>query len=197
MPGIGGGPFAKGDFTIDLSAGTVVCPAGQAAPLRAAGNGWLASLGAASATCPLVARCTTAKTGRTIWVGPYEEQVARVRARQADPDWKARYRANWPKVERNIGHLMRRRHGGRRARVRGTPKVGADLALLAAAVNLARLSVLGLTHQNGTWSAATGYEMDNSPASTPLQGPAGRLLEESEARCAPPANPTLIPRIAR
>jgi IS5 family transposase len=59
-------------------------------------------------------------------------------------------------VERKIGHLMRRRHGGRRARVRGTVKVGADLALLAAAVNLARLSVLGLAHQNGTWSAETG-----------------------------------------
>jgi len=151
-----GGRFTKGDFTIDLAASTVVCPAGQAAPLRAAGNGWLASFGAACATCPLVARCTTAKTGRTIWVGPYEEQLARARARQTDPDWKAKYRATRPKVERKIGHLMRRRHGGRRARVRGTLKVGADLALLAAAVNLARLSVLGLAHQNGTWSAETG-----------------------------------------
>ncbi len=151
-----GGRFTKGDFTIDLATSTVVCPAAQAAPLRAAGHGWLASFGAACATCPLVARCTTAKTGRTIWVGPYEEQLARARARQTDPDWKAHYRATRPKVERKIGHLMRRRHGGRRARVRGTVKVGADLALLAAAVNLARLSVLGLTHQNGTWSAETG-----------------------------------------
>jgi len=32
---------------------------------------------------------------------------------------------------------MRRRHGGRRARVRGTAKVAADFSLLAAAVNLA------------------------------------------------------------
>ena len=39
---------------------------------------------------------------------------------------------------------MRRRHGGRRARVRGTTKIAADYALLAAAVNLARLSILGL-----------------------------------------------------
>ena len=38
---------------------------------------------------------------------------------------------------------MRRRHGGRRARVRGLVKVAADFALLAAAVNLARLGVLG------------------------------------------------------
>ncbi len=39
---------------------------------------------------------------------------------------------------------MRRKHGGRRARVRGLAKVSADFALLAAAVNLARLGVLGL-----------------------------------------------------
>jgi hypothetical protein len=48
---------------------------------------------------------------------------------------------------RKIGHLTRRRHGGRRARVRGQTKIAADFALLAAAVNLARLAVLGLhTH---------------------------------------------------
>ena len=48
---------------------------------------------------------------------------------------------------------MRRRHGGRRARVRGKPKVAADFALLAAAVNLARLAVLGVVSQHGTWQA--------------------------------------------
>jgi hypothetical protein len=55
-------------------------------------------------------------------------------------------------VERKIGHLMRRRHGGRRARVRGQLKVAADFALLAAAVNLARLAVLGLASHNGNWT---------------------------------------------
>ena len=50
---------------------------------------------------------------------------------------------------------MRRRHGGRRARVRGQLKVAADFALLAAAVNLARLAVLGLAHSRGTWAATT------------------------------------------
>ena len=48
---------------------------------------------------------------------------------------------------------MRRRHGGRRARVRGLVKVAADFALLAAAVNLARLGVLGVAHRNGAWAA--------------------------------------------
>jgi hypothetical protein len=50
---------------------------------------------------------------------------------------------------------MRREHGGRRARVRPHAKVDADFALLAAAVNLARLAVLGLTHQTGGWAANT------------------------------------------
>jgi hypothetical protein len=56
-------------------------------------------------------------------------------------------------VERKIGHLMRRRHGGRRARVRGRPKVAADFALLAAAVNIARFGMLGVTGRpGGSWA---------------------------------------------
>ena len=115
----------------------------------------MAYFGQACASCALAAQCTTARSGRTIYAGPYEEQLAAARARQRDPDWGADYRATRPKVERKIGHLMRRRHGGRRARVRGRLKVAADFALLAAAVSLARLAVLGLTAGNGSWAAAT------------------------------------------
>ena len=51
---------------------------------------------------------------------------------------------------------MHRRHGGRRARVRGTTKIAADFALLAAAVNLARLAVLALANTpNQGWATAT------------------------------------------
>ncbi len=155
-PVAAGGRFTKDAFSIDLRAGRVTCPAGRAAPLRPSGDGRLASFGAACANCPLAAQCTTAKAGRSIWAGPYEEQLARARARQAGPGWKDDYRATRPKVERKIGHLMRRRHGGRRARVRGQVKVAADFALLASAVNLARLGVLGLASRGGTWVASTG-----------------------------------------
>jgi hypothetical protein len=51
---------------------------------------------------------------------------------------------------------MRRRHGGRRARVRGLAKVIADFSLLAAAVNLARLAVLGVTRRAGGRVVAAG-----------------------------------------
>jgi hypothetical protein len=154
-PAAAGGRFTKDEFGIDLTARTVTCPAGQTAPLRRAKPGAMAYFGPACASCPLAARCTTAKGGRTIYVGPHEQQLAAARARQRDPGWAADYRATRPKVERKIGHLMRRRHGGRRARVRGQAKVAADFALLAAAVNLARLSVLELACNGGTWAAGT------------------------------------------
>ncbi|MGK2851865.1 MAG: transposase [Candidatus Limnocylindrales bacterium] len=82
----------------------------------------------------------------------HEALLVRARAALRDPAWRADYRATRPKVERKIAHLMRRRHGGRRARVRGRARVGADFALLAAAVNLARLAVLGLVRSGGSWA---------------------------------------------
>jgi len=78
--------------------------------------------------------------------------LQRSRNRQRDPNWKRRYRATRPKVERKFGHMMRRRHGGRRARVRGRQRVGHDFALLAAAINLARLARLGLCHDGRIWA---------------------------------------------
>jgi hypothetical protein len=71
-----------------------------------------------------------------------------------DPAWRADYRATRPKVERKLGHLLRRRHGGRRARVRGLVRVDQDWRLLAAAVNLARLAALGLHRASGRWQVS-------------------------------------------
>src|SRR6266536_1538972 len=152
------GHFPKDRFGIDLRAGTVTCPAGITAAIRARSgrHAGAASFGAACRTCPLAAQCTTAPYGRTITIGPHEALLAAARGRQADPAWKADYQATRPKVERKIGHLMRRRHGGRRARVRGQARVTADFALLAAAVNLARLGVLGLACHGGTWVVTSG-----------------------------------------
>ncbi len=152
------GHFSKDDFDIDLDARSVTCPAGITTMIRALEHqrhAGIAEFGVACASCPLAARCTTAKAGRTITVGRYEAWLAAGRARQSDPVWKADYRATRPKVERKIGHLMRRRHGGRRARVRGLVKVAADFSLLAAAVNLARLGRLGVASLPGGWAAIT------------------------------------------
>ena len=92
----------------------------------------------------------------TIRVGVYEQRLADARAQHQDPDWVDDYRATRPTVARKLGHVMRRRHGGRRARVRGKRKVDADFNLLAAAHNLARLAVLGLRFNTASgWIAAT------------------------------------------
>jgi hypothetical protein len=150
------GRFTKDDFTIDTEAGSVTCPAGRIARLRPVATGTVARFGAACAVCPLAARCTTSKTGRTIRVGLHEASLVRARDARHDPAWLADYRATRPKVERRIAHLVRRRHGGRRARVRGRPRVAADFALLAAAVNLARLAVLGLVRVGPVWAVRAG-----------------------------------------
>jgi Transposase DDE domain len=92
---------------------------------------------------------------RTITIGPHEARLTAARQAQARPAWQADCKATRPKVERKTGHLMRRRHGGRRARVRGRVKVAAGFALLAAAVNLARLAVPGVTSQGPGWAAAS------------------------------------------
>ena len=155
-PAAPGGRFPKDRFTIDLGAATVTCPADVTVPIQPdkAGGGTAAFAGAC-AGCPLAAACTTAKAGRTISIGRYEAELTRARATQQDPAWRAEYRATRPKVERKLGHLMRRRHGGRRARVRGQTKVAADFSLLAAATNLARFGVLGLTRVAGPgWAVA-------------------------------------------
>jgi hypothetical protein len=156
QPVAAGGLFAKDRFGIDLDRDTVQCPAGHTAPIRRAKATGTASFFPFCTHCPLRAQCTTAPDGRTISVGAYERQLAAARARQQHPDWVADYRATRPKVERKIGHLMRRHHGGRRARVRGTTKIAADFALLAAAVNLKRLAVLNVVSVAGTgWATAT------------------------------------------
>jgi hypothetical protein len=155
-PTAAGGLFSKDRFDIDLRAGTVGCPGGVSAAIRPAKDGGgTAYFGSACAQCPQRPRCTTATGGRTISIGPHEQALTDARARQADPTWVADYRGTRPKVERKLAHLMRRRHGGRRARVRGTARVDADFRLLAAAANLARMAVLGLRGSAAGWAVAT------------------------------------------
>jgi len=141
------GYFAQDKFTIDIKGGTVTCPNGVLVPLRRyKGDGVAyARFGANCTDCPMRAQCTDSKEGRVVNVNAKHELLERHRKRHADPSNLKRYRATRPKVERKLAHLMRRRHGGRRARVRGKLRVGHDFALLAATVNLARLAVLGST----------------------------------------------------
>jgi hypothetical protein len=147
------GRFGKDRFMIDLEADTVTCPNNVTVTIRRSRDGTgTAYFAGACARCPIRTACTAAVGGRTIGVGIHEAVLARARERQQASEWRNDYRATRPKVERKLGHLMRRRHGGRRARVRGRPKVDADFNLLAAAANVARLGVLGLRSTTTGWA---------------------------------------------
>lgn len=139
------GLYSQDHFKIDVQAGTACCPAGVLVKLNARKDDGsaIANFAPSCACCELRTRCTDSPVGRQLRIHPKYALLVRSRARQRDPKWRQRYRATRPKVERKLGHLMRRRHGGRRARMRGCEKIRHDFALLAAAVNLARLAALG------------------------------------------------------
>jgi hypothetical protein len=150
-----GGLFPKSRFEINLDDDTVTCPGQVTVTIRRhRDGGGLASFGDACSACPLRSQCSNATAGRTIRVTAHEDVLARARQRQGDPAWRADYRANRPKVERKLAHLMRRKHGGRRARMRGRAKIDADFRLLAAAHNLARLATLGMASTPRGWAVA-------------------------------------------
>jgi hypothetical protein len=139
------GHFSKDAFAIDLDKGTVTCPAGRLVQIRRREDGsGLASFGVDCKTCPKVKSCTDSKEGRNIHINKDEAVLRRGRERQKSAKWRRNYKATRPKVERKLAHLMRRRHGGRRARMRGRERVAQDFLMLCAAVNLQRLANLGL-----------------------------------------------------
>ena len=151
-PSAKNGLFAKDQFTVDLDSDTVTCPGEITVTIgRLRDGGGVAKFNAHCSSCPLASQCTTSSLGRKVRVGVHEAALARARKEQTDPAWRDDYRATRPKVERKLAHLMRRRHGGRRARMRGTIRVDADFTLLAAAANLARLAVLGVQSTPKGW----------------------------------------------
>ena len=102
------GRFPKTEFNIDLGAGTVTCPAGQAtSDARRAKDhkGRPATMFYFDARtceiCPLRERCTAGKGGRTIMVGRHHRRIEAARAAQAEPGTKALLRRR-AKVERKM-----------------------------------------------------------------------------------------------
>lgn len=147
------GGFTIDDFPVDTTAGTVTCPAGHTARLgRTKANGArAASFKDLCASCPLRERCTTSKTGRVAHVHPQHELLAAARHQAAtDSAWQDEYRRWRPPVERAIAWLVS--HGHRRVRHRGVIANNLALHHRAAALNLRRLTKLGLTHTGTTWT---------------------------------------------
>ena len=79
-----GGRFTKADFTVDLDAGTVTCPAERTVALRPLKNGrQLARFGKLCPSCPLAEKCTASRKGRSIHLGKHERQLQAARADKA------------------------------------------------------------------------------------------------------------------
>jgi hypothetical protein len=139
------GRFTKDAFTVDLVNETVTCPAGRLVQIRRAKDGsGLARFGTNCTRCPMALSCTESESGRNIQIHQHEAVLHSARTRQKSLEWRSDYKATRPKVERKLAHLMRRRHGGRRARMRGRERVAQDFTMLCAAVNLQRLARLEL-----------------------------------------------------
>ena len=149
-PAVAGG-YTLDDFGIDHNARTVTCPEDITVTITTKGT---ARFGAHCATCPVRARCTTAKAGRTIVLHPHHGLLAAARAQADTDEFDHTYRQHRPMVERTIAWLVK--DNNRRLRYRGIDANRLAWAHRCAAVNLKRLLALGLTH-NGTWTiAATG-----------------------------------------
>jgi IS5 family transposase len=143
------GGFTKDDFRIDLEQQTVSCPAGQTVGITPSSQ---AVFGQRCSGCPLRARCTTAKDGKTLRVHPYEAELAAARRRASDPEFIASYRRWRPMVERSIAWLVA--GGNRRVPYRGLARNQQWLSLRAAAINLRRLVTMGLNHHRAGWMLA-------------------------------------------
>ena len=144
-PRITGG-FTRDDFTIDTDAQTVTCPAGHT---KAVTSG-AARFGALCNGCPLRARCTTSAAGRSVTVDAYHHRRQANKTRFAQPATQATYRQHRPMAERSIAWLTRNK--ARRVPYRGVAANHLWLTTRAAAVNLVRLTNLGVTHNNGAFT---------------------------------------------
>ena len=148
-PAVAGG-FTLDDFTIDEPAGTVTCPGGHTRTMTAKRT---VSFGAVCADCPLRARCTTAKDGRSMTIHPHEQLLRDARAQARTPEFKRAYPTR-STVERIVAWTATDR--GRRIKLRylGVDKNHAWLRLRCAAINLRTLVNSGLTRMDEAWAVA-------------------------------------------
>ena len=136
------GYFSKDEFTIDLEAGTVTCPAGQTAtiPTSTARYRQARFDSKVCARCPLRDRCTKRAGGRTIDINRDEELLIAARQARWTPQFRQRYRER-ARVERKNAQL---KSGRTKLPWRGIRKANAWLKLRMAALNLDNLGRMAL-----------------------------------------------------
>lgn len=146
------GCFSKDEFTIDLEAGSITCPAGEvthASAERVSRGGTFYFGGQVCAGCTLREACTRRDPavmrregrGRSIRLHPLEAVLQRARALE-DTERIQRLLKQRPLVERRLAHLMHGRGHMRQARYRGTDKTQFQALAAALVVNLVRMAAL-------------------------------------------------------
>jgi len=139
------GKLSKEEFDIDLENEEVVCPEGNTTDKyyksKDAKGEITKTLIFSKDVCQKCSRrneCTNTKnTGRTIRIGPNEEYLQKMRARQKTKEFKEIYNKRRPPIERKIAELIC--HGLRKTRYRGKRKSRLQALFTAAAVNLKRI----------------------------------------------------------
>ena len=140
------GGFTRDDFVVDEAAKTVTCPAGHTVAITPSRG---AAFRSRCRSCPLRARCTTSKNGRKLTLHEHDAVLFAARRQAETPEFQRVYRQHRPMVERGIAWIVR---GNRRLRYRGTIKNDWWLHHRVAAINLKRLTTLGLDYINGAWT---------------------------------------------
>lgn len=140
------GPYHREQFVYDEATDSYICPQGQTLTARAGKSrhgrpgGRTYGGGAKQCRpCPALGKCTKDKTyGRTLEVGPYEEQLARQRDLMATPEAEALYRQRKELAEPTFG-IMKELQWARRFLLRGMRNVSCEWTLLSTGFNLRTL----------------------------------------------------------
>lgn len=132
------GRIGKGDFRIDLAAGTVTCPAGQVTRI---GSRQRSGMRAAvfpdrlCGACALKPRCAPGRRGRKIDLRRREDLLQAGREALRDPPTREHLRRTRPLIERLLSLLVHRYHA-RKSRYRGRRKASFQATWTAVLVNL-------------------------------------------------------------
>jgi transposase len=123
--------FAKTAFTLDWDTHTLTCPNAVRLPFTPGGTVQFPA--DICAACPLRARCTTSRHGRSVAIHPDERLLQELRARQQTPLGRAQLRERVA-VEHTLAHVGQWQ--GDRARYVGQRKNLFDLRRVAVVHNL-------------------------------------------------------------
>lgn len=140
------GPYHKDRFEYDPEGDSYICPQGQRLSFggvkQREGRPEVRvyrSSGAVCRACPAFGKCTKEeRQGRSLEVGPYEDELRRHRSLMETEEAKATYSRRKELPEPVFG-ILKELHGARRFLLRGLLNVRPEWALIATAFNLRTL----------------------------------------------------------